>query len=919
MSRQPRGPIWPFMFVLLCLFVLAVTAPRGWERIARKTLAPELVALGATGPDAAGPHAQPASRKNARQRPAAAPQSNEPIATDLADADLARADLVAADGPHLAEIVEPVLAEPREKIAGSRAEQPPASSTLNFESTALDAASADAASAESSTKENSPPSFVPLDPPSVAVPPSNSSLPKPSPAASPIALTSNGPPATELRLSARPTRPLQTPDVRMPEVEDDATGSDAATSDSAAPDIAPAVRTNRWTPPVDLLRRLESLAQASECSQWALRAGDLVRELTAPAPPAAPRAKEIVGELRGMAGSAEALLVTIQQRDVAIELMRVRHALSRRVDVWELLPALQAADESAAEAARRDPTRLSMCLAHVAELTREGGSEGSRWRNYLMFDTLESVAQAGRRGSEVEARDLAQRVLRRLSRGGLTSSQRDFLTSGPLEQLGEELRGWAAEPVDAGQLLADLERFEQTGLPSDARRLAEHRRRLSWLAKGEAGTLAERLDTNYRNANLRVAISERFLDRLVPKSHTATMPVNDRVLGYPVRGTSTASTTLDVRLVPDPHRLRLALEANGKIDASTSSTSGPATVYNQSESHYFAQKMMEIDLGGIHAAPTETDSDTTSRLRGVRTNFDGIPVLGALVENIVRSRHAEKKAEAGREVRRKIADSAQRQIDAETDPRVEAANQQLRERVLAPLARLELQPSVIEMETSPQRLTMRLRLAAEEQLAGNTPRPQAPGDSLVSLQLHQSLLNNVCERLRLNGRTFTVPELREYLDDLFDRPTVTVSDSPGDDVRLSFAAEDAVHVQCEDGRIKLTLSFARLSAESQSWANFAARVYFRPQVDGLAVRLVRDGVIQLSGRRLNAKGQVVVRGIFNRTFPKDRTFDLVDAKWSTDKRLADLRISQFLVQDGWIGVAVGPDTAATRQSVARKP
>jgi hypothetical protein len=235
------------------------------------------------------------------------------------------------------------------------------------------------------------------------------------------------------------------------------------------------------------------------------------------------------------------------------------------------------------------------------------------------------------------------------------------------------------------------------------------------------------------------------------------------------------------------------------------------------------------------------------------------------------------------------------------------------------LARLNLQPSVIEMETSPQRLSMRLRRAAEEQLAGNTPRPQAPGDSLVSLQLHQSLLNNLAEQLRLDGRTCTVPELREHLAEAFHLSTVTISDAPGEEVQLKFAAENAVRVECEERRVQLTLALAQLTAESQSWRNFAVRVCYRPEVDGLAARLVRDGTIQLLGPRLNAKGQVVVRGIFNRTFPKDRTFDLIDAKWSSDPRLADLRVSKFEVQDGWIGEAVGPDAAQTRHNVVRRP
>ena len=359
--------------------------------------------------------------------------------------------------------------------------------------------------------------------------------------------------------------------------------------------------------------------------------------------------------------------------------MRVRHALSRRLDVWELLPALQSTGESAADAAQCDPTRLSMCLADVAVFTREGGSEGNRWRNYLLLDTLESVAQASQRGSEDEARDFRTASCGVFCAAG---SPLGSAISSPADRWRSWAMSFAAGPPSRSMPANCLPIWNDSSRRAcpAMRRLAEHRRRLSWLAPEKAGKLADRVETHYRNANLRVAIGESFLDRLVPRSHTTTMPVNDRVLGYPVRGTSTTLTTLDVRLVPDPRRLRLALEANGSIHATTTSTSGPATVYNQSESHYFARKLMEVDLGGIHVSPTETDSDTTLQLRGVRTNFDGIPVLGALVENVVRSRHAEKKAEAGREVRRKISDSTKRQIDAETDARVAAANVQLRER-----------------------------------------------------------------------------------------------------------------------------------------------------------------------------------------------------------------------------------------------
>ena len=53
-------------------------------------------------------------------------------------------------------------------------------------------------------------------------------------------------------------------------------------------------------------------------------------------------------------------------------------------------------------------------------------------------------------------------------------------------------------------------------------------------------------------------------------------PVDDRVLGRPVRGESLMATEVAVRMLPDPHRVRLALEVRGEIAAQTTADAGPA-------------------------------------------------------------------------------------------------------------------------------------------------------------------------------------------------------------------------------------------------------------------------------------------------------------------------------------------------------
>jgi len=57
--------------------------------------------------------------------------------------------------------------------------------------------------------------------------------------------------------------------------------------------------------------------------------------------------------------------------------------------------------------------------------------------------------------------------------------------------------------------------------------------------------------------------------------------------------------------------------------------------------------------------------------------------------------------------------------------------------------RSRLRPEAVDMQTTEDRLIARYRLAGFEQAGAFTPRPQAPADSLLSIQVHESMLNNI--------------------------------------------------------------------------------------------------------------------------------------------------------------------------------
>ena len=238
----------------------------------------------------------------------------------------------------------------------------------------------------------------------------------------------------------------------------------------------------------------------------------------------------------------------------------------------------------------------------------------------------------------------------------------------------------------------------------------------------------------------------------------------------------------------------------------------------------------------------------------------------------------------------------------------------LRSRVFVPLARLSLRPVMIESQTTAERMTMRLRLAGDDQLASGTPRPQAPADSLASVQFHESAINNFLERLELDGRTFTLPELVQHVAEKLNRRPAPV-DPEHADMRITFADQDCARRALPRRPAFPDRQPVLPGKAADTWEDFQIRVFYRPEVSGRSAELVRDGVVQLSSSGLNCTGQIAVRTICAKLFSKNTAWQLVPERFINNPRLADLMVTQLEIEDGWLGLAF---RACREPSVARR-
>jgi len=663
-----------------------------------------------------------------------------------------------------------------------------------------------------------------------------------------------------------------------------------------------------WKPSDALLQRLAPFAAMGTDGRWAIDADRLLRELAAAEKTDA--VDPLLGGLRESLALAAATTALIPDPSLRTELRHTGHALQRHIDVWRGVSMLKGEDLTEDDLPFADPQTISGCLDQIEKLTADT-PEGAAWREYIFFDQLRAWDDNREEGARLP-RDLARRVARRMSSPSLSATQRKVLSSEPMAELLGELEKSAVEPVKMAELLKDLERYESRGLPSDARLLACHCRHLAMSTNSRHRELAECIEHYYRNANIRFAVSEELLNRLIPKRDPEYAPVNDTVMGHSIRGRSLTSTNVAVELQPDPNRVMMALKINGHVNSMTHSDSGMAVFYNNNEAGYTATKPLRFDLDGIHLQPAEISVYSNTQLSGLKTGLDSVPLFGSLAKGIARSQHEQKRKEAAAEIKGKVARKARQRIDSESQERLGKVSDNLKHRVIVPLDAMLLSPSLVDAETTEQRFNMRLRIAGEDQLGANTPRPWAPSNSLASMQIHQSAVNNLLDRLNLAGRTLTMPELAEHIGRRLQLAKTWETNPAHDDVKITFARKDPMVVGFQDGRATITLLVARMSKSPRVWKNFRLRVVYCPRVESDTAQLVREGVIHLKGKRLSMGSQIALRAVFSKTFSERRPLPLSPPRLATDPRLSDLRITQVAIDDGWLGIALGPGRTASR-------
>jgi hypothetical protein len=465
-------------------------------------------------------------------------------------------------------------------------------------------------------------------------------------------------------------------------------------------------------------------------------------------------------------------------------------------------------------------------------------------------------------------------------------------------------------------LLHALERYEATQAAADAQAAQAVLRPLTTAPLRAAPAVVQAVTDHYLAPNLRVALHRDFIERILPEKTVASGRMEDFVLGRQVRGTNRIEQSLGVGFLPSRTDIRCELRVSGVVSSRTVTDGGIADIHSQGSANFVVRKPVVISGRGLAFGTALGSASNSARLAGVDTPFDNVPLMGSMMKSAVVNRFEDSREEAAREVNEKIIVRACRQVDREAEPKLQDMAERLRERVWMPMVELGLEPTPVQLETTESVATVRLRLAAAGQLAAHTPRSRVPEGAILSLQVHDSTLNNGCERLGIAGRRTTIEDLLRTVCLRLGLPPHLPPDLP-EGVEVEFAAEEPMRVECRDGLVRLRLAIDTLQVGRRVWHDIVAQVTYRPVSAGMQVRLEREGKVKLSGAGQRGQLEIGLRTIFAKIFPEKRSLDLLPAALVGHPQFADVEAIQATATDGWFSLALAPRPAVP--AVAPKP
>jgi len=684
------------------------------------------------------------------------------------------------------------------------------------------------------------------------------------------------------------------------------------TSRTAATQSQP---TLKWPKPSQLLKEIEVFESHPETKAWAARTKELTEFLCTETEVKSQEAVNVLLALTQQVQSVNTLIgriaqsqangqYSIEATELISDLQRFEYRLSRRIKIWagvvdhvNALPKPQTAPVK--------NVSLAWLPANLDRILQREVPNNTGWQDYLAWDELVRTSRVTNMDKKAKAarRIAAQKFLARYHSGALTDAERQLFQPYFSPELLNAIHVAASGEVNHTKLMLAIELLEKDDSGKASNYLNRAYQDLLWSDDEVAHELAALIDSNWRNANFRIAINGRMLNQMLPQVPATTEPVSERIQGAKVSGQSLIQTgQLRIALIPNPNEISLAVETIGQVTSETTASRSGFTFENRGLADFKVLQKLAFSRTGITSEAAQAVAKARQRLVGLRGSYDRVPILGRLTRKIAKQKADEQTPEANQLTEQRVESGAKERVEQEVNQMVNLFRRGVQDFVLSKLISMDLEPEIMQLSTTEDRIFGRYRIAGRDQMAAFQPRPTDFESDLVTVQFHHSALNNLIQRFSLSGQEFNPVSLGKHVEKVTGIPFVPQS---GDkDATFQFAKHDAVRVDFEDGIASVTFGFQKFRiGKGRGWKNISVTTKFKPKYVGTRIILDRDNQSVVKGKNLRLADQLAIRGAFKVILEKQYAFDVLPNVVRQKVPNLALAIDRLTLAEGWCGVA----------------
>jgi hypothetical protein len=495
------------------------------------------------------------------------------------------------------------------------------------------------------------------------------------------------------------------------------------------------------------------------------------------------------------------------------------------------------------------PGRLAAAASKLREalgpldrlLARSPSNAG--WRTYLEWPELQRQAAAGANADAATLRRLFQRL--DSGENGLEMPQFAAVrrsVGGYLDALDAATNPQAAEVYAQrlDKLAAAVATAAASGTPEPLDSVGPLLARLE--DSGQAAGTVARIRSALGRPNLYLEVDESLLANGVNRPVHDVSPINDVVLGTRVRGSGVTDGQVRLDFVPSDSRAVVDILLAATNHSDTKGSQGPVTVRTFGTTQVDARKRMLIDDVRIVALPVEANASTDTRTAGIGVNKK----LGQkLIRKIATRKIAEMRPQAEAIAEGKARERVRTQFEAQTADAIAKASSDYETRFRRPLRERGWYPELLHLHTTHDRLAVTARKALPDQVAAFTLPPAIAPDAVLSVRVHESMVNNSAE-ITLGGRTITQQFVEEQLKkNNVKLPPALENDQDQPPWSITFARRRPVTLDADDRRVKLTVRGSKYTSGDREFPAMDVWAAYRIEPGHPGIRLVRDGDVQI--------------------------------------------------------------------------